>query len=142
MIDSRGPADLTAHRVAAKTYTVRNHAGAELRIGMHGSPDAFSPVELLQAAVAGCAALSAEAQLATTLGDAFAASVTVAGVHDPGDNRLTRLVATLEADMAELDAAARERLVARAERFIGSLCTVKRTLAHGVETTTEVHDRT
>lgn len=142
MVKSSGLADLTAHRTAPMTYTARSDSGAELRIGMHGSPDTFSPVELLQAAIAGCTALSAETQLATTLGDDFTASITVGGVHDTRENRLTQLVAALEVDMADLDAAGQAKLSSRAERFISSLCTVKRTLNHGVETSTEVRNRT
>jgi len=63
--------DLVAERTANKTLTVTDSTGATLKIGPLGAAGAFSPGELLQAAIAGCTALSAEAQIANVLGEDF-----------------------------------------------------------------------
>ena len=138
MADNVSIPDLTARRTGANTYTVRSISGAELTIGAPGAEGAFSPVELLQAAIAGCASLSAEAQLTNRLGDGFEATTTVAAVYDAEENRVRKLVAAIGADMSELDAETQRKLVASAERAIQRLCTVKRSFDHGVETATEV----
>jgi uncharacterized OsmC-like protein len=130
---------LTAQRTAPATYTVRNANGGEFRIGAPGAEDgSFSPVEILQAAAAACAALSAEAKLANRLGEGFDATSTVEAEPNMDDNRIERLITHVEADMSELDAETRQKLIASAERSIDSLCTVKRTLNHGAVNTTEV----
>lgn len=72
--------DVIAQRTDVNTYTVRNGSGVEVRIGALGAEGVFSPVELLQAALAGCAALSADAQLASQLGPNFDATSTVQAV--------------------------------------------------------------
>lgn len=130
--------NLIAERTGDKTYTVRSAGGAELRIGVPGAEGVFTPVELLQAAIAGCASLSAEARLANQLGDEFAASTTVEAVYDAEANRVEKLITTIAADTSQLDPAERDKLVSRAERSIDKLCTVKRTLDSGVETSAEV----
>lgn len=139
MSDDASVPALTAQRTAPATYTVRNANGGEFRIGAPGADDgSFTPVELLQAAAAGCAALSAEAKLANRLGEDFDAVSTVEAELNMDDNRIERLVTSIEADMSELDAETRQKLIASAERSIDSLCTVKRTLNHGTANTTGV----
>lgn len=130
-----------AERTAANTYIVRSAGGAELQISSTGTEGAFSPVELLQAAVAGCAALSAEAQLANRLGADFRATATAAAVLNSEENRIAELITTITADMSQLDPERQQRLVSSAERFVEQLCTVKRTLSHGTENTAEVRHR-
>ena len=128
--------ELVAERTEAGTYTVRNGAGAELQIGMPGAVGAFSPVELLQAALAGCASLSAEAQLVSRLGEEFDAVTTVGAVYDAEQNRVEKLVATIAVDSSELDPGEHDKLVSSAARVIDKLCTVKRSLNAGIEATT------
>lgn len=129
---------LTAERTAPWTLTVDNGRGATLQIGLSGAPDSFSPVELLQAALAGCAALSGEAQLAHRLGEDFELSSTVEAVHNPETNLIEALSNRIVADLSELDPEKREKLIASTQRSIAKLCTVKRSLAEGITTTTEV----
>ncbi|AUI50236.1 OsmC family protein [Arthrobacter crystallopoietes] len=129
---------LTAERTSPATYVARNGRGAELRIGAPGAEDSFSPVELLQAAAAGCAALSAEAQLVNRLGDDFNATATVEAFLNFDENRVERLVTLIDTDMSEIDPEKRDKLIASAERSIDRLCTVKRTLNQGAENITEV----
>lgn len=133
MTNSVSIPDLTAERSAVNTYTVRSTSGAELRIGALGAEGAFSPVELLQAALAGCAALSAEAQLTSQLGPNFDATSTATAVFNADDNRVEKLITTIAADTSELSSEKHDKLVASAERIIDKLCTVKRSLSAGVE---------
>lgn len=130
--------EITARRSAAGTWTVSNAVGAQLRIGAPGEEGAFSPAELLQAALAACSVLSAEAQLAHNLGADFEATATVEGVEDKEVGRVTDLRATISPDMSALDAAAQEKLIARTERVIERLCAIKRSLNHGLAATAEV----
>lgn len=129
---------LTAERTSSATYTVRNDRGAELRIGLPGAGNSFSPVELLQAAAAACAALSAEAQFVGRLGHDFNATTTVEANLNFDENRVGSLVTQIDIDMSELDPEKRDKLIASAERSIDRLCTVKRTLDHGTEISTKV----
>ena len=133
---------LTAERTAPWTLTVDNGRGATLQIGMEGAEGSFSPVELLQAALAGCAALSGEAQLAHRLGEDFELSSTVEATHDKGTNRIEALTNRIVADLSGLDPAQQEKLIASTQRSIAKLCTVKRSLAEGGETSTEVENQT
>ena len=132
---------LSAERTAAQTFTLRNDRGAELQIGMAGAEGSFTPGELLQAAVAGCAALSAEAQLAHKLGPDYEMTATVAASVDEAADLIESIAVTLTAEMPGLDGPAREKLVEQAERVIDRLCTVKRSVNHGVAATAAVQPR-
>ncbi|MGD7003806.1 OsmC family protein [Corynebacterium halotolerans] len=129
---------VTVTRSGVNTYTARSAGGAELRIGEPGQEGVFSPVELLQVAIAGCASMSAEPQLTSQLGEDFDLTTTVDAVQNSEENRLEKLITTINTDLTELDPRKQEKLIARAEKFIEKLCTVKRTLKHGVETETSV----
>ena len=129
---------LIATRTGPWTLSVDNGRGATLAIGMDGAADSFSPIELLQAALAGCAALSAEAQLVDKLGADTPVTSTVQAAYDRDANRLTHLSTTLTTDMTPLPAERIEKLIQAAERSVGRLCTVKRSLAHGIEATTTI----
>lgn len=132
--------DLTARRTAEWTYTVDNGRGATLAIGMEGADGAFSPVELLQAALAGCAALSAEAQLVDKLGPGATVSSTVSVSHDAEKNLIDSLHNIISVDMSLLENTRRKKLIAAAERSIGVLCTVKKSLIQGVPATSTVEE--
>lgn len=133
--------ELVAQRTSSGIYTVRNSAGAVLRIGAPGAAGAFSPVELLQAALAGCASLSAEAQLVSKLDDEFEALTTVNAVYNSEQNRVEKLITRIAVDSSELDQNEHDRLVSSAVRIIDKLCTVKRSLNVGIEATTELESQ-
>ena len=141
MTDTRPLPPLSAERTGPHAYLARNDRGAQVRIGPPGAADSFTPGELLQAALAGCAALSAEAQLAHHLGEDFEATATTEGIHHTGDNRIAAFSTSILADMSTLDDAQCARLIASAERFIERLCTVKRTVTHGADNTARVEAR-
>ena len=133
-------APVTATRTGPWTLSVDNGRGATLTIGMEGAEGSFSPVELLQAALAGCAALSAEAQLVDKLGADASVSSTAKAAYAPDTNRITHLSNTITADMDSLPVERINKLIQAAERSVGRLCTVKRSLTHGIEATTTVHN--
>ncbi len=133
---------ITATRTEDWTYTVDNGRGASLRIGLEGADGAFSPVELLQAALAGCAALSAEAQLVDKLGPEATVTSSVDATHDAESNLITALHNTISADMSPLENERREKLLAAAERSIGVLCTVKKSLIKGINAASRVQENT
>lgn len=129
---------VTALRTATNLYTIRNDQGAEIRVAGPGTEGAFTPGELLQAALAACSALSADAQLASKLGDDFEGSVTVDATRHDEDNRVEGLVATVNADMSHLSADERDKLLERTDRIITRLCAIKRSLNAGIESSVVV----
>lgn len=131
-------APLVAQREAVDTYRIDNGRGAELRIGLQGDENSFSPLELLQAALAGCVALSAERQLESKLGENFDASVAVTLTLDETGKLATNLEAMLTADASALDAEAVDRLRTNTQRVIDRLCAVKRSLNAGIEASSSV----
>ncbi|WP_293954449.1 OsmC family protein [uncultured Corynebacterium sp.] len=135
---SKNISTITATRTSNWTYTVDNGRGASLSIGLEGAEGAFSPIELLQAALAGCAALSAEAQLVDKLGDDATVTSRVDATHDAASNLIDSLSNIISADMSSLENRRQEKLIAAAERSIGALCTVKKSLIQGVPATSTV----
>lgn len=129
---------MTAARTNPATYVARNDRGAEIQIGMPGAEGSFTPIELLQAAIAGCTALSAEAQFVNRLGNDFDATATVKAQVNAEENRVVDFLAEIEADMSELDPKMQDKLIASSNRSIAKLCAIKRTLSHGVDGAVEV----
>lgn len=60
---------LEVQRVGKHTFVGRNERGAEVSIGHKGAEGAFSPAELLQVAVAGCSAVTAENLITRRVGE-------------------------------------------------------------------------
>ncbi len=129
---------VTAVRTAKDLYTIRNKSGGELRVAPPGTEGTFTPGELLQAALAGCCALSADAQLDSKLSPDFDATVTVDATRHIEDNRVESLFVTLDADMSNLSTEDREKLLIRTDRIIDRLCAIKRSLNTGVESSITV----
>lgn len=124
---------VNAVRTRKDLYTIRNDQGAELRVAGPGTEGAFTPGELLQAALAGCSALSADAQLASKLGPDFEATITVDATRDDEDNRVAEMLVTLTTDMSALSDEEREKLLVRTDRLVERLCAIKRSLNIGVQ---------
>lgn len=131
------PAAIDVNRIGAGILRATNAAGAELTVAADGRPDAFSPAELLQVAIAGCALLSAEQQVVHRLGPDVTLSGHVEATHDEEMNRLTTAALSLLIDdsptLASLDAEARERFLAQTARVIDRLCMVKRSVREGMD---------
>lgn len=129
---------ITATRTAKDLYTVRSEGGGELRVGAPGTEGAFTPGELLQAALAGCAALSGDAQLVSKLGPDFDATVTVDATRHEQENRVESLLVTIDADMSKLSAEDHHKLLERTDRIVERLCAIKRSLNAGVVSTVTI----
>ncbi|MBB2946424.1 putative OsmC-like protein [Actinoplanes lutulentus] len=130
---------VTLHRTSLGQYEVRNARGGTMTIGVgHGA--AFTPVELLLAAIGGCT--GADVDFITTKRaepDDFSVTVTADKVRDErGGNRLTNLVVELRTTFPEGAAgdAAREMLPRAARMSHDRLCTVSRTVELGTPVTT------
>lgn len=130
MTNLTAPAALRIDRTAPGDYVARNDRGAELRVGAKTTDGTFTPGELLQLALAACTLLSADHTLSHKLGDGFAAGVDVSATKHDEDNRYEHMLVRLTADMDDLDAAAKDALVARAAAVIKRQCTVGNTLGH------------
>ena len=75
MTDTEDNPELRGEREGKGVYVLRNGRGGEVRVGVAGTPDSFTPGELLQMAVATCAALSADHVLGSRLGHDFEAAL-------------------------------------------------------------------
>lgn len=104
--------------------------GAHIKFG-HGKGQ-FTPGDLMQIALAGCAALSSEFAIEHTLGEGKGAKVVVSGTYDPDDNTYLNfneqlVVDAVDAGLSDEDAA---KLKERITRHIDKGCTVSRTYQH------------
>ncbi len=130
--------NLTAERAEPGVYIASNERGARVRIGKGGIRHAFTPGELLQLAIASCAAVSAEANLVHHLGEDFEASLTVEAVKNDPDNRYDEIHTVFSPDLSSLDAAQMEKMVVRLEKLVERLCTVGRTVENSAQTRLEI----
>lgn len=127
---------MKATRTSQNEYTVTNQDGTSLKVSPHGTPGAFSPGELLQAALLGCASLSADAQLSHMLGADFDAEASVKSTE--ADNFITDMLFEFQIKTEGLDDAEREKIIKAAAKKIERLCIVKRSLNKGINTETDI----
>ncbi len=140
---SEEPRTLAVDRSGAWTYVARNDRGGEVRIGVAGASDSFTPGELLQLAVATCGALSADHVLASRLGEDFEATLLLDALtaSGPHESRYTHLSTQLVTDLSALPPDRRDALVTRAEKAIERLCAVARTVERSATTEARVIDQ-
>ncbi|WP_033438436.1 OsmC family protein [Saccharothrix sp. NRRL B-16314] len=112
--------------VGQHDFVATNDRGASVRVGRKGAPGAFTPVELLLAAAAGCAAVTAETLVTRRVEGGLVARAD--DVRPEGAHELDAVPITLDYDISQLDAAQRAALDAAVRRAIDQLCTVTRTL--------------
>ena len=105
---------MKATRTNPNEYTVTNKDGASLKVSPHGTPGAFSPGELLQAALLGCASLSADMQLAHMLGKDFHAEVEVKATGE--DSHSTEMLFEFLIDTEGRDEQEREKILKAAAK--------------------------
>ncbi|MGO2829111.1 OsmC family protein [Corynebacterium casei] len=127
---------MKATRTNQNEYTVTNQDGTSLKVSPHGTPGAFSPGELLQAALLGCASLSADAQLSHMLGADFDAKASVKSTE--ADNFITDMLFEFQIKTEGLDDAEREKIIKAPAKKIERLCIVKRSLNKGINTETDI----
>lgn len=126
-------------------FVATNARGGTLRFGTasDGGNTAFTPVELLLAALGGCTAADVDVATARHAEpDRFSVSVTGDRISDGLGNRMTDLVVTFDVAFPDGPGAERARaILPRAVRTSHDrLCTVSRTIETGTPVTTEVED--
>lgn len=127
-------------RLRKARYVARNPRGGELEFG-EGDDEAFSPVELLLAAIAGCNAIDVD-YITAKRAEAERLDVTASGlkIRDEHGNRIVDITLRIEAEFPEGEDGdqAREVLPEAVRRSRDRICTVGRTVAVGTPITAEV----
>lgn len=127
--ESRRSVELT--RIGEHRYKAVNRRGGVLPIGEGDDPD-FTPVELLLAAVAGCAAIDVDYITGKrSAPESFDVHIEADKVRDEQGNHLSdvRVVLDVTFPAGEAGDAARAVLQSAIERTRDRICTVSRTVA-------------
>ena len=120
-------------RVRKARFVARNSRGGELEFG-EAEDEAFTPVELLLTAIAGCTAIDVDYITAKRAeADTFVVTVDSDKIRDELGNRLTDIVLRFSVGFPDSEGgtAAREVLPAAVQRSHDRLCTVGRTVEVG-----------
>jgi putative redox protein len=128
---------VTLERLEEGIYLARNARGDELRFGSM-APDAFTPVELLLAAIAGCTAVDVDVVTGRrSPADEFGATVEATYIRDESGNRLDDIRLSFQVTFPEGEAgdAAREILPRVLKNAHDRTCTVSRTIELGTPIT-------
>jgi putative redox protein len=131
-------------RLRKARFLARNVRGGELELG-EGDDEAFTPVELLLTAIAGCAGIDVDYITAKRAeAGRFDLRITATKIRDEQGNRLTDITLGFE-DLrfpdTEGGAAAAEVLPSAVQRSHDRICTVMRTVIVGTPVTTEVAEQ-
>ncbi len=118
--------NVEVRRVGQHEFVATNDRGASVRVGRKGAEGAFTPVELLLAAAAGCAAVTAETLVTRRVDGGLVARAD--DVRSPSGHELDSVPVALDYDVSRLDDEQRAALEAAVQRAIDQLCTVTRTL--------------
>ncbi|HWS58711.1 MAG TPA: OsmC family protein [Actinotalea sp.] len=121
-------------RIETGVYLARNDRGGELRFGSTAG-DAFTPVELLLAAIAGCSAVDVDVLTGRrSAPEDFRLTVAAEKVRDSGGNILKDIVLSVHVTFPEGEDgdAAREILPRAVQVSHDRTCTVSRTIEAGV----------
>ncbi len=124
---------VTLERLQEGIYLARNERGDELRFGSKAT-DAFTPVELLLAAIAGCTAVDVDVVTGRrSPADRFMAQVDADYIRDETGNILRNIQLTLDVAFPEGSAgdAARDVMPRVAQNAHDRTCTVSRTIEAG-----------
>jgi putative redox protein len=125
---------VTVERTSAGTYVARNRRGGEVRFST-GDDGAFTPVELLLAAIAGCSSIDVDT-LVTRRSEPTSFLTTVTGERDrdeAGASYATDINVSFDVQFGEGDGADKARaLLPGAVRLSHDrLCTVSNTVRRG-----------
>lgn len=130
-------------RLEDGSWQAQSDDGATLKFGK--GEGQFSPVELMQIALAGCTALSSQYAVEHALGEGKGARVLVNGTYDPEEGTYLRFqeYVTVDATSAKpaLNDENAKELKERMERHINKGCTVKHTLERGAQVRVTVNIR-
>lgn len=132
MTDSTAVRRVDLTRTGFSRFLVENARGGSIEIGEGADAD-FTPVELLLAAIAGCASIDVD-YITSRRAEPESFTVVSTGIKSSeGGNHLTDLHVTFSVRFPAGDAgdAARDRLPTAIRRSAESLCTVSRTVSLG-----------
>ncbi|CRH66471.1 OsmC family protein [Gardnerella vaginalis 55152] len=130
-------------RLEDGSWQAQSDDGATLKFGK--GEGQFSPVELMQIALAGCTALSSQYAVEHALGEGKGARVLVNGTYDPEEGTYLRFQEDVTVDATNAKPALNDEnakeLKERMERHINKGCTVKHTLERGAQVRVTVNVR-
>jgi uncharacterized OsmC-like protein len=110
-------------------FVATNERGASVEIGRDGAEGAFTPGELLLAAVAGCSAVTSENLLIRRLGEHASLTVRADRTKNPEDeHKFAAIQAAFDVDLSAIPEDDRAKLVAAVERAVEKYCTVSRSV--------------
>ena len=127
-------------RLRKARFLARNERGGELEFG-EAEDGAFTPVELLLVAIAGCTAIDVDYITAKRAeADRFVVTVDADKIRDEQGNRLVDIGLRFSVEFPDTEggAAAREVLPIAVQRSHDRLCTVGRTVETGTPIATEI----
>lgn len=130
-------------RLEDGSWQAQSDDGTTLKFGK--GEGQFSPVELMQIALAGCTALSSQYAVEHALGEGKGARVLVNGTYDPEEGTYLRFQEDVTVDATSAKPALNDEnakeLKERMERHINKGCTVKHTLERGAQVRVTVNVR-
>jgi putative redox protein len=119
--------EITLRGLGGQVVEATGGTDGRVVMGPKGTPDSFTPVELLLAAIAGCSGMDLCTLSEREGGAVGEFEVRVRGVKPIGASRLSQITVTYVLPEAEAEANAAEALVAE----VSELCTVALTVAEG-----------
>lgn len=134
---------VTLHHTGPGAFEIVNDRGTVISIG-DGSNADFTPVELLLAAIGGCAALDVDFLIRKrSTFEYFAVDVRANKIRDEHGNRLVDIEATFDAEFPDDDGGERARsyLATALQQSHDRLCTVTRTVVCGTPVTFQTPDQ-
>ncbi len=134
---------VTLHHTGPGAFAIVNDRGGVINIGDGSSAD-FTPVELLLAAIGGCAALDVDFLIRKrSTFEYFAVDVRANKIRDEHGNRLVDIEATFDAEFPDDDGGERARsyLPTALQQSHDRLCTVTRTVVCGTPVTFRTPDQ-
>ncbi|MFD8733771.1 OsmC family protein [Streptomyces sp. NPDC059618] len=136
---------VTVERTGTGRFTATNARGGTISFGTGapGTEDAFTPVELLLAAIGGCTAADVDVATARHVEPTrFTLTVTGDKISDEQGNRMTDLAVTFSVAFPDGEPGDRARaILPRAVKTSHDrLCTVSRTIEAGTPVTVTVDD--
>ncbi|MDR0944930.1 MAG: OsmC family protein [Bifidobacteriaceae bacterium] len=123
-------AQLWVERTGERTYLGRSASGSTVLMGPEGTAGGFTPGELLQLALAGCAGMSSDLAASRRLGPDAPRVIVVSATKHETEDRYAQLHETVLMDYSALDGPAQDQLLTTVNRAIGEHCTVGLTLEH------------
>jgi uncharacterized OsmC-like protein len=140
MTTDDGRRHVTVDRVGPNSYTAENARGGTISVS-DGRDDAFTPVELLMVAIAGCTAIDVDLVTSRRAEpDSFRVEVDANKVSDVGGNHLTDIVVTFKVAFPDGEGGDKARTVLPdiVKKSHDRLCTVSRTVEIGTPITTRI----